>query len=143
MRDTAKLKHIIRVDGYTIGRCRNEIFVINPDGLMTWLDTIDKVTPSTMGLPGQVPSSVLQYVIELLKSNGASVQPIQNPRLTNILTNRSQKLGKSMNKLTAWLFPGQGSQIIGMGASLQSVNRKSTRVAKGIEHYLARTVLSK
>ena len=49
----SKLQEIIRVDGYTIGRCDEEIYVINPHGLMAWQGTDE----NDFGFFTRVPAS--------------------------------------------------------------------------------------
>lgn len=122
MRVPTKLNKIFRVDGYTIGRCDNEIYLVDPEGLMTWPNSNDEAYGSTLGLPKEVPSRVVLYVIRMLKSNESQVQPIRYSVFSPIPHHHPiRNESNLMSNQTAWLFPGQGSQNIGMGSSLQAM----------------------
>ena len=107
----SKLQEIIRVDGYTIGRCDEEIYVLNPHGLMAWQGKTENESDPSLGFPHRVPTSVKRCVAQMLKSLNQHNEFSDDTAL--------QLQGNLMTTRTAWLFPGQGSQEIGMGASLK------------------------
>ena len=115
-----KLKDIAQVEGYTVGRCHDEIYVIDPNGLMAWPNMGDQSPDSTLGFPNPVPTNVVQFVRRLLDSSKPLVQKIRKQSFDLSIQHNFQKEGNFMSSSSAWLFPGQGSQEIAMGSALKS-----------------------
>lgn len=124
-----RLQSIIRVDGYTIGRCGERLYVIDPNGLMAWPDADEESLDTSLGFPQRIPRPVADHVNRMLRSTQSALKKIsfngpgsKNNRLDNEALNKDfceQEIVMNMNTNTAWLFPGQGSQEIAMGAALK------------------------